>query len=61
LSRPTIFWNSVGEKRNANNEEIISRGKSNVTIRVIKTNEELMTAKLVCDLLNYSPKKIKLF
>jgi acetate kinase len=47
----------LDEKRNANNEAIISTDISRVTVRVIKTNEELMIAKLVCDVLNYSPKQ----
>jgi len=46
----------LDEKRNGNNEEIISTDNSKVTVRVIKTNEELMIAKLVCDVLNYFPK-----
>jgi acetate kinase len=46
----------LDEKRNENNEKIISIDKGKVTVRVIKTNEELMIAKLVCDVLNYSPK-----
>ncbi len=44
----------LDEKRNANNEKIISSDKSKVVVRVIKTNEELMIAILVCDVLNYS-------
>jgi len=44
----------LDEKRNLNNEEIISADNSKVIIRVIKTNEELMIARLVCDELNYS-------
>jgi acetate kinase len=47
----------IDEKRNTENEEIISTGKSKVTVRVIKTNEELMIARMVCDVLNYSIKK----
>ncbi|HEY4875314.1 MAG TPA: acetate/propionate family kinase, partial [Puia sp.] len=47
----------LDEKRNADNEAIISADSSKVTVRVIKTNEELMIAKLVCDVLNYSTKK----
>jgi acetate kinase len=39
-----------------NNEPIISTEKSKVTVRVIKTNEELMIAKMVCEVLNYSIK-----
>jgi acetate kinase len=44
----------LDEKRNANNEAIISTDKSKVTLRVIKTNEELMIAKLVCKVLDLS-------
>lgn len=43
----------LDEKRNANNEEIISVDNSKVTVYVIKTNEELMIARLVCGILNY--------
>ena len=42
--------------KNMNNEGIISSEKSRVSVRVIKTNEELMIAKMVCDVLNYSIK-----
>ncbi len=38
--------------KNRNNENIISTEKSRVSVCVIKTNEELMIAKLVCDVLN---------
>jgi acetate kinase len=41
----------LDKKRNDNNEEIISSDKSKVIVRVIKTNEELMIAKLVRDVL----------
>jgi acetate kinase len=40
--------------RNTNNEAIISADASRVSVRVIKPNEELMIARLVCHLLNYS-------
>ena len=40
------------EIKNMNNEAIISSGKSRVTVRVIKTNEEIMIARLVDELLN---------
>jgi acetate kinase len=43
----------LDEKRNANNEAIISNGHCRVTVRVIKTNEELMIARLVCRVLNF--------
>ena len=39
--------------RNTKNESIISADTSNVTIRVIKTNEELMICRMVCRVLNY--------
>ena len=42
--------------RNMNNEDIISSEKSRVCVRVIKTNEELKIAKMVCDILNHSIK-----
>ena len=40
------------ENRNLKNEAIISTDRSTVTIRVIKTNEELMIAKLTCRIMN---------
>jgi len=42
----------LDEIKNMNNEGIISTEKSKVTVRVIKTNEEVMIAKLVNDALN---------
>ncbi|MDQ2721062.1 MAG: acetate/propionate family kinase [Bacteroidota bacterium] len=42
----------LDEIKNINNEEIISAEKSRVSVRVIKTNEELMIAKMVCSVLN---------
>jgi acetate kinase len=38
---------AIDERRNKNNEEIISGAKSKVTVRVIRTNEELMIAQLI--------------
>lgn len=46
----------LDEIKNRNNEGIISKESSKVNVHVIKTNEELMIAKLVCDVLNYSVK-----
>ncbi|MEO9003866.1 MAG: acetate/propionate family kinase [Ginsengibacter sp.] len=46
----------LDEIRNMNNEPVISTETSKVMVRVIKTNEELMIAKMVCDVLNYSTK-----
>ncbi len=43
----------LDEIKNRNNEAIISADKSKVTVRVIQTNEQLMIARLVCDVLNY--------
>ncbi len=40
------------EIKNMNNEAIISTEKSKVTVRVITTNEEIMIARLVNDILN---------
>jgi acetate kinase len=40
------------EIKNMNNAGIISTEKSNVTVRVIKTNEEVMIARLANDVLN---------
>jgi len=42
----------INKKRNDNNEKIISSDKSKVVVRVIKTNEELMIAKMVRDVMN---------
>ncbi len=44
-------------KRNTENNNIISADKSRVSVRIIKTNEELMIAKSVFALLNNSIKK----
>jgi acetate kinase len=43
----------LDEIKNMNNEPVISKETSKVKVRIIKTNEELMIAKLVCDFLNY--------
>ena len=51
----------LDEIKNMNNEVIISTDKSKVCIRVIKTNEELMIARLVCNVLNYSIKNLLLW
>ena len=42
--------------KNMNNQSIISTDISKMKARVIKTNEELMIAKMVCNILNYSIK-----
>ena len=41
----------IEEKRNENQAAIISTATSRVTVRVMKTNEELMIARLVCQVL----------
>ena len=46
----------LDESKNLKNEAIISSDASRVSVHVIKTNEELMIAKLVCHVLNYSIK-----
>jgi len=43
----------LDENKNLKNESIISTENSNVCVRVIKTNEELMIARAVCNLMNY--------
>ncbi len=43
----------LDELKNGNNEPIISADKSKITVRVMQTNEQLMIARLVCDVLNY--------
>jgi acetate kinase len=39
--------------KNATNEAIISSGTGKVSVRVMKTNEEIMIARLVCQVLNF--------
>ncbi|SRR5579871_9963 len=51
-----ILGIELDEKRNENNEAIISADHCRVTVRVMKTNEELMIAKLTCQVLDYSIK-----
>jgi acetate kinase len=46
----------LDDTKNVKNEPIISTGHANVCVRVIKTNEELMIARMVCRVLNYSIK-----
>ncbi|CAN5443485.1 acetate/propionate family kinase [soil metagenome] len=41
----------LDEIKNMNNESVISSDASKVTVHVIPTNEQLMIAKLVCDVL----------
>jgi len=43
----------LDKARNLNNEAIISSDISTISVRVIKTDEELMIAKSVCHLLHY--------
>ena len=45
------------EKRNAANEGVISTAASRVTVRIIPTDEELMIAKTVCQVLGLGCKK----
>ena len=49
----------LDEIKNRNNEAIISAKKSKVNVRVITTNEEVMIARLVHDILNKSVKNIR--
>ena len=46
----------LDKEKNTNNSEFISADVSTVSVRVIKTDEELMIAKSVCRLLNYNIK-----
>lgn len=46
----------IDTSKNKKNDEVISNNKSKVVVRVMKTNEELMIAKLVCEVLNYPTK-----
>jgi acetate kinase len=45
------------EKRNAANEGVISAAASRVTVRVMRTDEELMIAKIVCRVLGLGRKE----
>ena len=49
----------LDEKQNAANEDIISTAASRVSVRVIRTDEELMIARLVCRVLGLGHKKEK--
>jgi len=42
----------LDEIKNRDNEAIISADKSKITVRVMQTNEQLMIARLVCDVLS---------
>ncbi len=43
----------LDELKNRNNEAIISADKSKISVRVMQTNEQLMIARLVCEVLSY--------
>ena len=43
----------LDEKRNAANEGVISAGTGRVSVRVIRTDEELMIARTVCRVLGF--------
>jgi hypothetical protein len=45
----------LDKSRNAKTEAVISKNSSRVTVRVIRTNEELMIARSVCRVLRLSP------
>ncbi len=47
----------LDKTKNINNEAVISSDISKVSVRVIKTNEELMIARLTCRVLNYNTNK----
>jgi acetate kinase len=47
----------LDEKRNAANEGTISKAASRVTVRVIRTDEEFMIAKMVCSVLGLGQAK----
>lgn len=47
----------LDETKNTTNETLISAGASKASVRVIKTNEELMIARSVCTTLNYNIKQ----
>ena len=46
----------LDKDKNLNNEAIISANGSTVSVRVMKTDEEIMIAKSICQLLNYTIK-----
>ena len=47
----------LDDKRNATNDGVISDAASRVSVRVIRTDEELMIAKMVCCILGLGCKK----
>lgn len=47
----------LDQKENMDNKPVISKVNSHVSVRVIRTNEELMIARLVCAVLNYAIKQ----
>ncbi|MBB6113039.1 acetate kinase [Mucilaginibacter lappiensis] len=47
----------LDKSKNKKNELIISKSTGKVSVRVIKTNEELMIARLVCSVFNYAIKQ----
>jgi acetate kinase len=47
----------LDKAKNLNNEPFISADVSTVSVRVIKTDEELMIARSVCHILNYNIKR----
>jgi acetate kinase len=48
---------AVDEKRNAANDSVFSSSTSRVAVRMIHTDEELMIARTVCQLLGLGCKK----
>ena len=46
----------LDDEKNLNNEPVISKHKSKIPVFVMKTNEELMIAKLVCQFMHYNIK-----
>jgi acetate kinase len=48
-----FFGIELDEAKNSNNEPVISKDSSKVTVRVIKTNEELMIAKMTREMMNF--------
>jgi acetate kinase len=49
----------LDDKKNAANESVISTDLGLVKVRIIRTDEELMIAKMVCHLLHLGSKKEK--
>jgi acetate kinase len=52
-----FFGIKLQKTRNDKNAAVISRNASEVKVRVIRTDEELMIALSVCRILDFKPRK----